>query len=343
MSRGKIPRVASGLHSEDSVIDIESGLPTEAEVPESPEPPVSEPPNAVITPDGVQELPPWLIGSDGKPLPINERTLRLIRGKTFTVRHILLTCGHKMDLQNQPKTGCETCWWEWLNNHSTLVQTAHEFYQQFGKERLVAMRGAKFVKYFLVFMSTVAHMIEEQKKQEAANGNSHRTNSWSSVGSREEADGKEAPSKPLTAEEKLKLAKSVTTQLNNEYKDGGILVQKMGKRSTSRWPSLSTDLPTFDELVLGCGGMPDGRIIEIYGPESAGKTAFSLHVIGCAQRAGGLALFVDAEHALDMNHARTLGVDVDNLIISQPDYGEQALEVVLAFVRSRAVRVIVVD
>ena len=77
---------------------------------------------------------------------------------------------------------------------------------------------------------------------------------------------KESPSKPLTAEEKLKLAKSVTTQLNNEYKDGGILVQKMGKRSTGRWPSLSTDLPTFDELVLGCGGMPNGRIIEIYGP-----------------------------------------------------------------------------
>jgi recombination protein RecA len=154
---------------------------------------------------------------------------------------------------------------------------------------------------------------------------------------------KETPSKPLTAEEKVKLAKAVTTQLNNEYKDGGILVQKMGKKTTSRWPSLSTDLPTFDELVLGCGGMPDGRIIEIYGPESAGKTAFSLHVIGCAQRAGGLALFVDAEHALDINHARTLGVDVDNLIVSQPDYGEQALEVVLAFVRSRAVRIIVVD
>jgi hypothetical protein len=156
LPEAEIPRVSSGLHSE-------------AEVPESPEPPVSEPPNAVITPDGVQELPPWLIGSDGKPLPINERTLRLIRGKTFTVRHIALTCGHKMDLQNQPKTGCETCWWEWLNNHSTLVQTAHEFYQQFGKERLVAMRGKVFVKMFLRFMSTVAHMIEEQKKQEAAN------------------------------------------------------------------------------------------------------------------------------------------------------------------------------
>jgi len=166
-----VPRVASGIHSEDSVIDIESGLSTEAEVPESPEPPVSEPPNAVITPEGVQELPPWLIGSDGKPLPINERTLRLIRGKTFTVRHILLTCGHKMDLQNEPRTNCETCWWEWLNNHSTLVQTAHEFYQQYGKERLVGLRGKVFTRMFLRFMSTVAHFLEEQKKQEAANGN----------------------------------------------------------------------------------------------------------------------------------------------------------------------------
>ncbi len=98
----EIPRVASGLRSEDSIIDAESGLPTEAEVPESPEPPVSEPPNAVITPDGVQELPPWLIGPDGKPLPINERTLRLIRGKKFTVRHYLVICNHKIDRINQP-------------------------------------------------------------------------------------------------------------------------------------------------------------------------------------------------------------------------------------------------
>jgi hypothetical protein len=169
----EIPRVASGIHSEDSVIDVESRVSTESSV-GAPEP-QTEPPNAVITPDGVQELPPWLIGSDGKPLPINERTLRLIRGKTFTVRHILLEdCQHKMDMQNQPKTGCENCWYQWLNHHGTLVQTAHEFYQQFGKERLVAMRGAKFVKYFLMFMSTVAHMIEEQKAQEEANGNSEQ-------------------------------------------------------------------------------------------------------------------------------------------------------------------------
>ena len=147
--------------------------------------------------------------------------------------------------------------------------------------------------------------------------------------------------KPLTAEEKLKLVKSVTLSLNNEY--GGGLVQKLGKKSTKRWPSLPTDLPTFDEYLLGCGGVPDGRIIEVFGPESAGKTAIACHIIGCAQRAGGLALFVDAEHALYLNHARTLGVDVDNLILSQPDYGEQALEVVLAFVKTRAVRIIVID
>jgi hypothetical protein len=171
-TEAEIPRVSSGLHSEDSVIELQpefkSAVVEDAAGQSKPE--QTEPVNAVITPEGVQELPPWLIGSDGKPLPINERTLRLIRGKTFTVRHILLEdCQHKMDMQNQPKTGCENCWYQWLNHHGTLVQTAHEFYQQFGKERLVAMRGAKFVKMFLRFMSTVAHMIEEQKKQEAAN------------------------------------------------------------------------------------------------------------------------------------------------------------------------------
>jgi hypothetical protein len=165
-----VPRVASGIHSEDSVIDVESRVETESPVgaPES----QSDSPNAVITPDGVQELPPWLIGSDGKPLPINERTLRLIRGKTFTVRHILLEdCQHKMDMQNQPRNHCQNCWYQWLNHHGTLVQTAHEFYQQYGKERLVALRGKVFVTMWLRFMSTIAHMIEEQKAQEAENGN----------------------------------------------------------------------------------------------------------------------------------------------------------------------------
>ena len=166
-TEAEIPRVASGLHSEDSIINLESGLPTEAEVPESPEPPVSEPPNAVITPEGVQELPPWLIGSDGKPLPINERTLRLIRGKTFTVRHpVLEDCGHSLDMINFPKRNCQNCLFNWFNWHEELVRTAHEFYQQYGKERLIAMRGVKFTRAFLMFMSTVQHFLEQQKEQE---------------------------------------------------------------------------------------------------------------------------------------------------------------------------------
>ena len=153
-AEAEIPRVASGLHSE-------------AEVPESPEPPVSEPPNAVITPEGVQELPPWLIGSDGKPLPINERTLRLIRGKTFTVRHpVLEDCGHSLDMINFPKRNCQNCLFNWFNWHEELVRTAHEFYQQYGKERLIAMRGVKFTRAFLMFMSTVQHFLEQQKEQE---------------------------------------------------------------------------------------------------------------------------------------------------------------------------------
>ncbi len=167
-----------------------------------------------------------------------------------------------------------------------------------------------------------------------------------SVGSETELPAKKqeekaAPAKPLTEAEKIAAVVATTRSLNTQY--GGGLVQKMGKKSTCRLPSLPTGMPTVDEYLLGCGGFPDGRIIEVYGPESAGKTAIACHVIACAQRAGGLALFVDVEHALDLNHARTIGVDVDNLIVSQPDYGEQALEVVLAFVKTRAVRIIVVD
>ena len=178
----KVPRIASGIHSEDSVIDVESGLSTESPLSTSDEPepaqevPAGEtgnqselPPTAVITPDGVQELPPWLIGSDGKPLPINERTLRLIRGKTFTVRHDVAVCGHKVDRINQPKRNCHVCWWAFFQTHEMLVKTAHEFYQQFGKERLVALRGAKFVKYFHMFMSTVQHILEQQKLEQEKN------------------------------------------------------------------------------------------------------------------------------------------------------------------------------
>ena len=169
-AEAEIPRIASGLHSEDSVIEIPESTELQSDAVSesvSNEPEIGQSVNAVITPDGVQELPPWLLGSDGKPLPINERTLRLIRGKTFTVRHpVLEDCGHSLDMINFPKRNCQNCLFNWFNWHEELVRTAHEFYQQYGKERLIAMRGVKFTRAFLMFMSTVQHFLEQQKEQE---------------------------------------------------------------------------------------------------------------------------------------------------------------------------------
>jgi recombination protein RecA len=105
---------------------------------------------------------------------------------------------------------------------------------------------------------------------------------------------------------------------------------------------ISTGSISFD-AALGVGGVPRGRVIEIFGPESSGKTTITLQIVAEAQKAGGLAAFVDAEHALDPAYAKKLGVDIDNLLISQPDYGEQALEIVEALVRSNAIDVLVVD
>ena len=105
---------------------------------------------------------------------------------------------------------------------------------------------------------------------------------------------------------------------------------------------ISTGSISFD-AALGVGGVPRGRVIEIFGPESSGKTTITLQIIAEAQKLGGLAAFVDAEHALDPLYARKLGVDIDNLLISQPDYGEQALEITEALVRSGAIDVLVVD
>src|ERR1700749_2539335 len=105
---------------------------------------------------------------------------------------------------------------------------------------------------------------------------------------------------------------------------------------------ISTGSISFD-AALGVGGFPRGRVIEVFGPESSGKTTISLQVIAEAQRGGGMAAFVDAEHALDPGYAKKLGVDVDNLLVSQPDYGEQALEITEALVRSGAIDVLVVD
>src|SRR6202023_3456731 len=105
---------------------------------------------------------------------------------------------------------------------------------------------------------------------------------------------------------------------------------------------IPTGAISFD-AALGVGGFPRGRVIEVFGPESSGKTTITLQVIAEAQKLGGMAAFVDAEHALDPGYAKKLGVDVDNLLVSQPDYGEQALEITEALVRSNAIDVLVVD
>jgi recombination protein RecA len=124
---------------------------------------------------------------------------------------------------------------------------------------------------------------------------------------------------------------------------GAGIVFRMGDKVGKPVPNIPTGIYDLDYEVLGVGGVPKGRIIEIYGPESAGKTTLALQIVAQAQRAGGMAAFVDVEHALDPTWAETLGCDVKNLLVSQPDSGEQALEVVGALVESGAFAVIVVD
>ena len=149
------------------------------------------------------------------------------------------------------------------------------------------------------------------------------------------------PSKPLTKEEKIKAALTVEKSLNAEYDT--IVLQRMNKRAGMRLPSIPTNMPSVDEELFGCGGVPKGRIIEIFGPEASGKTSIALDIIAETQKAGGMAAFVDAEHALNPEYAARLGVNLDELLISQPDSGEQALEVVEALVVARAVDIVVVD
>lgn len=129
-------------------------------------------------------------------------------------------------------------------------------------------------------------------------------------------------------------------KIQKDHGEGSIM--KMGDRPIKKLAYTSSDILSLD-LALGIGGYPKGRIIEIYGPESSGKTTVSLHAVAQAQAVGGIAAFVDAEHALDPAYAQKLGVDVDEMLLSQPDTGEQALEIVEALVRSNAVSIIVVD
>lgn len=140
--------------------------------------------------------------------------------------------------------------------------------------------------------------------------------------------------------EKKKALENAIASIDKQFGKGAVM--KLGDNVGMNVDVISTGALGLD-LALGVGGLPRGRIIEIYGPESSGKTTVALHVIAEAQKNGGEAAFIDAEHALDPIYAKALGVDIDNLIVSQPDTGEQALEIVEALVRSGAIDVIVID
>ncbi len=140
--------------------------------------------------------------------------------------------------------------------------------------------------------------------------------------------------------EKKKALEMALGQIEKQFGKGAVM--KLGENAHMNVEVIPTGSLSLD-IALGVGGVPRGRIVEIYGPESSGKTTVALHIIAEAQKAGGEAAFIDAEHALDPVYAKKLGVDIDNLIVSQPDTGEQALEITEALVRSGAIDVIVVD
>lgn len=141
-------------------------------------------------------------------------------------------------------------------------------------------------------------------------------------------------------DDKKKALDTALASIEKQFGKGAVM--RLGQNSAMNVESISTGSLSLD-IALGIGGVPKGRIIEIYGPESSGKTTVALHIIAQAQKAGGDAAFIDAEHALDPVYARALGVDVDSLLVSQPDNGEQALEIAEALVRSGAIAIIVID
>lgn len=143
-----------------------------------------------------------------------------------------------------------------------------------------------------------------------------------------------------TIDNKRKMLEATFSQIDKQYGNGAVML--LGKSSQGRVEGISTGSILIDEAI-GVGGFPVGRIVEIFGPESSGKSTLALQVIAQAQARGGICAFIDAEHALDSIYAANIGVDIDNLIVSQPDYGEQALEITEMLVRSSAVDVIVID
>jgi recombination protein RecA len=151
---------------------------------------------------------------------------------------------------------------------------------------------------------------------------------------------KTVPSKAVTGEERQKALSSAIAQIEKDFGEGAVMFMNSAKRmNIDSTPTGSLNL----DLALGIGGLPKGRIVEIYGHESGGKTTVSLHAIAEAQKLGGTAAFVDVEHALDPVYAKKLGVNIDELIVSQPDTGEQALEIMERLVRSGAIDIIVLD
>ncbi len=145
---------------------------------------------------------------------------------------------------------------------------------------------------------------------------------------------------PTEQEQKFKIIEDAISSIEKTYGKGSIM--KLGDGVVHDIESIPTGALSLD-YALGIGGIPRGRVTEVYGPESSGKTTLCLHVIAEAQKKGGLAAFIDAEHALDVNYAKRLGVDTPNLLISQPDFGEQALEITDTLVRSNALDIIVID
>jgi recombination protein RecA len=144
----------------------------------------------------------------------------------------------------------------------------------------------------------------------------------------------------MATDDKLKVLKLALDKIEKDYGKGSVMM--LGDKQHDNIEVISTGSLGLD-VALGVGGFPRGRVIEIYGPESSGKTTIAIHTIAEAQKKGGICAIIDAEHAFDANYARKLGVDVDNLIISQPDYGEQALEIADRLISSGAIDVVVID
>lgn len=158
------------------------------------------------------------------------------------------------------------------------------------------------------------------------------------------AEKKQAPvstrSSSNNPDERRKALDTALTQIKKQFGDGAVM--RLGQQSSLNIEAIPTGSLSLD-LALGVGGLPRGRIVEIYGPESSGKTTLALHCVAEGQKLGGNAAFIDVEHALDPVYASALGVNVDDLLVSQPDTGEQALEIAEALIRSNAIDVIVVD